>query len=203
MFAGPAAYKAVTRLEAVTHRKSITRQFEEDMRQEFLTIQKALPSKLNAILDIGCGIAGVDLLLYTDTASKPDIYLLDKTDETKDIYFGFKEEASYYNSLSLARTFLEINGVPSNKIHTQEVTSNKSIDFPTQFNLIISLLSWGFHYPIETYLDKSYSLLASGGVLILDIRKGQGSEEAIKHLFGNLEILFETPKMAKVKAVRQ
>ncbi len=202
MLAGPRVYKAVTRLESNTHAPAIRKQFQDDMQQEFEIIKNALPLRLGSILDIGCGVAGIDIYLYKDSGQSPEIYLLDKTSETEDLYFGFKDEASYYNSLKLARHLLELNGVPEEKIHTQEVTDKKTIDFGVKFDLIISLLSWGFHYPISTYLDQAYEALNPGGVLILDVRKGQGSEAAIEQKFGNLQTLFETPKMAKVKAVR-
>lgn len=38
-------------------------------------------------------------------------------------------------------------------------------------DLVISLVSWGFHFPVSTYLDQVHDLLREGGRLILDLRK--------------------------------
>ena len=64
-------------------------------------------------------------------------------------------------------------------------------EFPTeqQFDLIISLISWGFHYSIDTYLDETAASLAKGGVMLLDIRKDSDSIDILKTRFGSVEIV--------------
>ena len=92
---------------------------------------------------------------------------------------------------------LEANGISSNRIYTQEVMGNHI--FPDeQFDFIVSLISWGFHYPVETYLDKVYDLMKLGGKLIIDIRKGSSGEKLIKQKFGSIQVLKDTQKSRRI-----
>lgn len=70
-------------------------------------------------------------------------------------------------------------------------------EFPTkQFDLIISLLSWGFHYPIETYLEKAKKI--KNGILILDIRNGTDQIETLKDNFNTIKVIEETRTRKRV-----
>jgi SAM-dependent methyltransferase len=163
---------------------TIRKRFLKDIRNDFLSLKGVLPAKVENVLDIGCGIAGIDLFLYQNYKNhKPNLFLLDK-EGISDVYYGFEEEASFYNSLSLSESFLTLNGVPKNKIHTINISKQ---DFPSEnkFELIISLISWGFHYPVSTYLNEAYDSLSDNGILIIDIRKGTDGEEQVKDKFGN------------------
>lgn len=178
---------------------TIRKKFFEDIRVDFQSIKDVLPSKARNILDIGCGIAGIDFFLYQNYQNhEPNLFLLDK-EGISDVYYGFEEEASFYNSLDLSREFLNLNGVPKDKIHTINISED---DFPSENNLelIISIISWGFHYPVSTYLEEVYHSLSNNGVLIMDIRKGTGGEEEIKDRFGNCEVVSEYEKHVRVLA---
>jgi hypothetical protein len=50
----------------------------------------------------------------------------------------------------------------------------------SNFDIIISTYSWGFHYPVDTYLDEVASKLAPSGVLILDIRHNTPGEDFLR-----------------------
>jgi len=54
--------------------------------------------------------------------------------------------------------------------------------------LVISTLSWGFHYPISTYIKSVFNLLNDKGLLILDLRKGETSNEELRKLLENFNI---------------
>ncbi len=194
-------YNLAVMLEALLTKPRVRRLFEEDMEREYKILQPHLPDHSHAILDIGCGVAGIDVLLYQHYQKKnqsPDIYLLDKTEMPKMVYYGLEQNGCYYNSLALAKEMLVVNGADPKHIFLQEDRDDHVIDFKTEFDLVISLISWGFHYPIRTYLDQVYTLLALGGMLILDVRKG--TEEEIKQKFGNATIIFEARKYFRVVA---
>ena len=58
---------------------------------------------------------------------------------------------------------LEMNGVPGVCIHKINIHDKA---FPTgPFDVILSLLSWGFHYPVDLYLPKVLETLAPNGIL--------------------------------------
>jgi len=55
--------------------------------------------------------------------------------------------------------------------------------------MVISIASWGFHYPLSTYLDQVEQALAPGGRLILDLRRHQGQEQELAHRFEDCECI--------------
>jgi hypothetical protein len=161
-----------------------------------------LPTNANSILDIGSGVAAIDVLLFRHYShNNPKIFLLDKTEMPSKVYYSFKPKGCYYNSLYLSRTLLEENGIPKDNIFTEEA-DGKSINFEASFDLVISLISWGFHYPVSTYLDQVYEKMNPGGSLIMDIRKVSDSNglEEVRKKFGNIEIIYESDKNARIVA---
>lgn len=127
-----------------------------------------LPPTADAVLDIGCGMAGIDVLLWR--LYRPRLFLLDGTGMAA-VRTGFHGTLEWYNSMPIARKLLELNGVPTSRI--VEGT-------PARCDLAISLLSWGFHYPVSTYLPLVKTVLSPGGRLILDIRKGTDGLAALE-----------------------
>jgi SAM-dependent methyltransferase len=166
--------------------------YKKTLVEDFETLA-SFPRK--RILDIGSGIAGVHLLLNSD------VCLLDKTQTDKDLYYGFHERTSFYSSLKLAEKFLRENGF-NHKIETQEATEDNQINFEGKFDLVISLISWGFHYPVETYLDKVYDKLEVGGNLIIDVRKGTNGLEVLKNKFGEGYIVKDYKKYLRVRCTK-
>ncbi|MBD3238593.1 MAG: hypothetical protein GF332_03070 [Candidatus Moranbacteria bacterium] len=111
------------------------------MQEEYEQIKAFLPKNNQAILEIGCGMAGIDLMLfhhYKRQGKLLKIYLLDKTRLDRKIYYNYKPKTAFYNSLRLAKKFLIANQVPAKMIFTQEVKASKIL-FETKFDLIISL----------------------------------------------------------------
>ncbi len=193
-------YHATIFLKSVFFSEKIKKEFEADMNREFLNIKSVLPKSAKAILDIGCGVAGIDIFLSRHYGNVIDIFLLDKTIVEKSIHYNFEKTGSFYNSLGAAGEFLVENNVPRSRIHYAEVTPNNNIPFNASYDIILSLISWGFHYPISTYLDQAYDRLNEGGVLILDIRKSTNGEEEIRKKFGTFDVLLEHDKFFRIIA---
>lgn len=187
------SYNTYVGLEARFRRGSVKRKFSDDMEREYGRIKSYLPERVTHILDIGSGIAGVDALIdrhYARQEPRPQFHLLDKTQVAERVYYGFEEKAAFYNSLEGARLFLESNGVDPSRIHTAEVGDANRIPFgKVQFDLIVSLISWGFHYPIAAYLDEAYARLAPGGTLIIDVRRGSNGEAELRERFSSAEMI--------------
>ena len=198
-------YNYAVKLEAFLFSQRTRKLFSQDMEREYNIVKNYLPFHPKRILDIGCGVAGIDIMLhkhYITTTDHPHFYLLDKSETNSKVYYGIEKEAAYYNSLSIAKQLLIVNGVMESHIHTQEVTGAPM--FPgTQFDLIISLISWGFHYPISTYLDDVYDNLSSGGTLIVDVRKGTEGETQLEKRFGLIKTIFESKKYRRILACKK
>ena len=50
-------------------------------------------------------------------------------------------------------------------------------------DFVISTISWGFHFPVSTYLKSVANVLSENGILIIDIRKDTGGENELKTEF--------------------
>ena len=118
------------------------------------------------------------------------------------ITYGFKARADFYNSLELTRHMLVRNGLPEASLTTIEARDDNGIDLPERVDLVVSLISWGFHYPVATYLERSHELLKPGGKLILDVRKDVGGLEEIDAVFGNAQVILQAAKWQRVLTVR-
>lgn len=194
-------YNHAVAIEAAFSGTRIKALYREDMRREYLSIRPFLPHKCSSVLDIGCGVAGIDFFIYQHYRETPvQLYLLDKTRVESYVYYLFEEKAAFYNSLDVAKTLLTDSGVDSNSIHLIEASDNNGIGIKHQVSVVVSLLSWGFHYPVATYLDRVYDILTDDGVLILDVRKGTVGREAIGKRFHDTTTIMEAEKFLRIAA---
>jgi len=176
----------------------IKNEYNTDMWSEYISIKDQLPESAENILDIGCGIGGIDIYLYKHYKNSSNIYLIDKSAIDDNLHYGFKDQGSFYNSLLLTRTFLIENNVPEERIFVQEANAENIIEFNQQFDLIISLISWGFHYPVETYLRTAFDKLKTNGMIIIDVRKDSNGIEELKEEFKEVNIIKEFSKHFRV-----
>ena len=141
--------------------------YKASLAEDYRMILPFLPVHSENILDIGCGMAGIDLFLYIHYRKKVHLQLMDGTGDTA-VKFGFNAQLNPYNHMGITQKFLSMNQVDARHIHMHPIDPEKTIPC----DLIISLLSWGFHYPAGTYCALAKRSLKSGGILVLDIRKG-------------------------------
>lgn len=167
--------------------------YEKDITKDYDSIKNHLPKSCGLVLDIGCGLAGIDLMIYWHYNGKTELHLLDYSKLDKSIHYGYQKNGSIYNNLDLSAQFLKINGVEKRHIGIH----NADIGFPVKkYDIIISLLSCGFHYPVETYLAKIKQCKA--GIVILDIRKHSGQVEVLRKNFDSMEVIAEYSKCERV-----
>lgn len=196
-------YNQAVDREARTDSPRIKALYEDDMRREYQSIKEFLPKTCSSILDIGCGVAGIDVFLSKHFKDiQPTFYLLDKTSIEKVVFYDFKHKASFYNSLDVAKEMLISNGIPERYVHLIEATDNNDINIDGKVELVISLISWGFHYPVETYLNKVHNLLIKGGSLIIDVRKGTADIDKLSNIFSKVDIIFDERKYQRVLATK-
>lgn len=194
------SYTAFIYLEILLRNSAIKNDYIADMEAEYSDIKNYLPENAINILDIGCGIGGINVFLSKHYNSpETTFYCLDKT-KTDNIYYGFKEKAAFYNSLDVAKEFLSLNGIK--KVYTLSANDNNTIEINEKFDLILSLISWGFHYPVETYLFQAYTRLREGGHMIIDVRKNTIGLDKIKSVFGDVKVISETDKKTRILAIK-
>lgn len=194
-------YGVAVALEARLRRESVKAQYALDLAGEYATIRDHLPARCASVLDIGCGVAGIDVFLARHYGpDKIRLFLLDRTRTETAVFYGFKSKGAFYNSLDVAKALVSANRVPAEAVHLVEATDDNAINIDGPVDLIISLISWGFHYPVETYLRQAHSALADGGRLIIDVRKGTGGMEALRSLFPVVEVIVDSAKYLRIAA---
>jgi SAM-dependent methyltransferase len=149
--------------------------FTRAMQYEYEMIKPFLPKKCNTILDIGAGLGGIDILL-SKHFNNPKIYLFDRDYENVKVVYGYNRGESFYNSFKATTELMAANKIKNYELLNAEngYPDLKGID------LIISLLSWGYHYKVETYINEVFNSLKPGGRLILDIRENTDGVQIIK-----------------------
>lgn len=128
--------------------------YEISVENDFSMIEPYLPEKVTSILDIGCGMAGIDVHLkrkYPDAR----LELLDGDGETP--VYNFNDSCTPYNSREATEELLLANGVAVDRWHNIGTKDQLEAD------LVVSLISWGFHYPLSAYKVR--------GFCIADIRR--------------------------------
>jgi SAM-dependent methyltransferase len=157
-------------LEGILRRKSVLNAVIDRIHEEYVSIKQYLRGHtVSQLMDIGCGFAFIDVFFFKDYNCR--LHLVD-IERTAGHYHEFRSNAVGYTSLETAVSFLEDNGVPGTAIRTTNPLQSTLED--ENQDLILSLYSCGFHYPIDVYKDFVWRALRPGGKFIFDERKGEG-----------------------------
>jgi SAM-dependent methyltransferase len=147
--------------------ENLKKAYKDSLAEDYWLLLPFLPVHCNSVLDIGCGMAGIDLFLYIHYRKQVHLQLMDGSGDSE-VKFGFNPELKAYNHLGITKKLLLANQVEEKHIHFHPIDPDLTIPC----DLIVSLLSWGFHYPAKTYCKLAKRSLRRGGKLVLDIRKG-------------------------------
>lgn len=117
------------------------------------------------IVDVGSGIAVQDLLLYSYIPNSK-FYLVDK--QGFEFRPGIFYDPNYpcYHNWEVVHDAIRSSGFDASRFSTL----NERDPWPEQADCITSYLSWGWHYPKETYWQKTLDSLKIGGKLVMDLR---------------------------------
>ena len=181
--AGGIYKRRITRSFIETRRAAtIGRLYRDDVDATLDLIQPWLPARVETVVDIGCGLGGFSLglwLRFPDTLRK--LYLLDRSAMSRDLHFGFRGEAAFYNSLAEAERFLLLNGVPGEVIHTVDVGKDP---YPEPAaDVVISTFAWGFHFPVGTYVEEVRTRLRPDGIVALHVRQNTDGDAVLARHF--------------------
>ena len=125
-----------------------------DVEEDFRQIAPFLPDNVRTIVDIGCGLAGIDVLLKRKV---PEAKLGLVDDSLGPFYENFQTGKPPYGDRCATDAFLLANGV-----YDACWLDGRAF---IAADLIISTLAWGFHFPLDTY--------KVDGFCIADLRKGK------------------------------
>ena len=163
------------------------------MYNTFLSFEPSLPvidSPAPRILDIGCGLGVYHVYMHRHYGFRSEHFLVDRAlyqigekgyeRHTSKGGFHSVEEMPFYTSETCAREIALSNGFGESKWHWVNATeANVRSIKPVGFAM--SLLSWGYHYPVDTYAAAVRSVLKrKTGRLLITLRAPP--EEGLKSL---------------------
>lgn len=140
-----------------------------EIYQEYLPLRDALAGRaISSVCDIGCG-QGINNV-YLNLDFQPSFTLVD-IEQTDDQYHLWASDGSGYASLAAAKALLLRNGVDPDRVTTINPKKTKADITGQKFDLVTSLYSCGFHYPIDDYLQLFIETVENDGLVCLDMRR--------------------------------
>ena len=177
--------------------KDITLNAENLFKSEMDTFKDFLPRTCNNIMDIGCGLGIINILLNNFYNDKTSFYLLDKNRIDKKIKYGFSSNYESYNDLNETKRILLENNISESSLFLFDV--EKDIQIDSKIDLVISLKSMGYHYPFETYLELFKKISNQNTTFIFDVSEGYYNYDTFKKYFENTSIIYEEKSIHSLK----
>ena len=177
--------------------KDISLDAENLFKNEIDTFKDFLPRYCKNIMDIGCGLGIINILLNKFYNDKISFYLLDKNRIDKKIKYGFSSNYESYNDLNETKRILLENNISESNLFLFDV--EKDIQINSKIDLVISLKSMGYHYPFETYLQLLGKCCNENTIFIFDVNVDTFDEIISKKYFENIETIYEEKSIHSLK----
>lgn len=144
------------------HFNTITQKQYEDFKDE-------IPQNCRGVLDIGGGVGRMSAFLST-TIKAERFYVADFNEWKGPPSYGWEPGVNpRYNTFQATEAFMDLNcNAPYEIVDLAD--GEALIDAISQSNLIFSILSVGFHYPIEPYMDKIVAYAPKDVCCVFNIR---------------------------------
>lgn len=142
--------------EKVPDPAEVKRRYAAHVAEDFAGMEPHLPASVNSILEIGCGLAAIQVH-FKQRYPNARLELLDGDEVTRAGGAGYSNTPDIYNSRRHTEMLLAANGVTVDKWH------DIGVKYLLEADLIISMASFGYHYPLSTYKIK--------GLCIIDLRR--------------------------------
>jgi len=183
MFAIPESCRDLMRLQ-------VTQYADDPLAPAAMAIREAacyvdhLPRRTpTRVLDIGCGLGRASVMLHI-LYGRPlgTTYTMIDGDEVSPNLVGgwMPGHDEWCNTFNATRSFMWANGVNAWQIrlhNERDVWHEGHWDDAVFFDVIVSMLAVGFHWPIEPWLPLLKQLSDSDTTLIFGVRHGQYSAD--------------------------
>ena len=177
--------------------KNLEKIAEDLFIKEIQTFKNFLPKSALNVMDIGCGLGIINIYLNKIYKNDMNFFLLDKNKVDKKIKYGFSKNYESYNDLNETKNLLISNGIEKNCIHLFD--AEKQIKIDRKIDLVISLKSMGYHYPIEIYLKLFKKCCTPETIFIFDVSENYFNEDFLKKNFGFCHVVYEEKSIHHLK----
>ena len=167
--------------------EEIENKINDEFLKEFNSIKNYLPKNSKNILDIGCGLGVINIYLNDYYSKKSYFTLIDKNYVDKKVAYGFNNNSESYNKLEITKDFLILNGFKKQQL--QLINADEKFVLKNKYELIISLFSMGYHYPIENYIDIIKKISTKNTKFIFDLSMEYNELNEVKKYFNKVEII--------------
>jgi len=163
-------------------------------------ILEEFPQQNIIILDIGVGIGGYHKKWIREHGRDTSLYLMDNSEfNIRAFSYGHGRSDRYYNSLFLTKKFLNNVNNPQVKVHSLEIKKEYPEKIPDHLDLIISFISWCFHYSLEDYWITVSQKMSLSSIILIDVRKNSQSSNFLKEQANfSSEVISSTSKSDRV-----
>lgn len=142
------------------------------------------------IVDIGSGNSLIDVIINARFPDKKFKFILVDEDNTyppqNPSNEFYRNNYTTYNDWFFIKKLIEVNNMDTNSFATktpEEQWSDQPVD------LVISTASWGWHYPVDTYLEKTHGLLKKDGYLYInEVLNIDNSLEKLSTMFNPIKV---------------
>lgn len=177
--------------------KDLEKKTESLFLKEIKTFKNYLPNSVNNVMDIGCGLGIINIYLNKIFNNKLNFFLLDKNRVDRKIKYGFSHNYESYNDLIETKNILLNNNFKNSCIKLINVENkiiiNKKID------LVISLKSMGYHYPLEIYLNLFKKCCSKNTIFIFDVNEKYYKKNIIEKYFKTYKVIYEEKSIQSLK----
>lgn len=169
----------------ITQTKKDLSFYDKISKAEYLAIKNYI-DKPEKILELGCGLGRASIFLNSQLNNSPKFFLADFSEISNEVKYGWNPKESKYNNLELTEQFCIENGLNNFEILN---LSKDHLDKLSNIDMVISMLSVGFHYPIEEYINQLLKISSKNVTMIFGVRKGIYNQDSFKNLFLETKIL--------------
>jgi SAM-dependent methyltransferase len=170
----------------------VNQRYIEYKKDQYEIIKNYINFAPKRILDIGCGYAYESCMFQKEFGT--DLYLLDGEPNKNTRYIGYNpvEKINFYVPINAIKKHLDSKNINYTFVNADNPTINQDI----KFDLIISNISCGYHYPAITYKELCKKHSTDTTVTIFDIRR-KFYETQLKD-FAKTNIIHTDKKLHKI-----
>jgi hypothetical protein len=137
------------------------------LQEEAASISLTLPPKIGSLVSVGPGNGMIELILAR--SKRISELLLVDIERTSDHHHGYNQQGSGY--ADLCRTSASLMRYLGGNVNVITWNPLKHPPPVFKYDLLVSILSMGFHYPCDQYAEFIMENSKKGSILIIDKRK--------------------------------